>query len=41
MNLLTFLNYIIFNKDNNRTIVWEEFKQHFFNLQQSRWNKTE
>lgn len=37
MNLFQFLNYIIFNKDNQRTTVWTEFKQHLSNAQKNRW----
>lgn len=37
MNIFEFLNYIIFNKDGQRQIVWNEFTQHFTNLQDVRW----
>lgn len=37
MHLLTFLNYIIFNKDGQRNIVWNEFMTNFRRHQSQRW----
>jgi hypothetical protein len=37
MNILQFLNYLIFNKDQQRSVVWNEFKKHFDELQTKRW----
>jgi hypothetical protein len=37
MNFFQFLNYVIFNKDGQRQVVWNEFKRHFADLQIERW----
>ena len=37
MNLLIFLQYVLFNKDNQREAVLAEYKKHFNELQEKRW----
>lgn len=37
MNLLQFLNYVIFNKDGQRQVVWNAFVDNFRRHQSERW----
>lgn len=38
MNLLLFLQYVLFNKDNKCEVVLAEYKKHFNELQEKRWS---
>lgn len=38
MNIIKFLQYVIFNKDGQRTTVLDEYRKHFKELQEKRWD---